>query len=1046
MNLTVTDNVISEHDIRHAIEHASHLLPAQGPITVFIHHNTLHGLEHLPFEEAVRRAHELFGTHAYLPEEQYRRELASGRIRPQDIVEELLDTLGPKADILVGFLGTRFHLRRAMLRHPLHSVLPNQLDWVIAESRSFDQFSSEVADQEKKLLVSRTRRWIESLLVKSDGEINQEQKAALERCGAFFRKHPADKIHQWNDATWESFTLHLLWETCLHRVAEAPSEPAPESLRHRDVLFDLTGIDTDELVSECLIPFCLNAIDQGLGQWQLPYRNLGLFEAFVRLFSQRQPLSASWTRGLARELKKIQTYSMSALDSIQESLQVLGVHGDEIESFIVQSLQPLRGFAGMIWQMEVRADRIAHPLPKGSLTDFVAIRLLLDRAALTWVAQQHLDHPVDLADLRKLPSWENSADEGRIRCEAFAIFQLAQSLGWLPESLLRIPKQNWLRLLEEIRMFDEIERQRVFHRAFERRYRNQVLDALAIHGTDQRFVPPPKSFENNTTSKDDEAHENSSPSPRFDVVTCLDEREESTRRHIEEIEPHCRTWGGAGFYGAAMYYRGAASFQYVPLCPIVVEPKHYVEELVALDHAEEEQRRSQLRRIVGETRQWLHSSSRSLWSGAAYAVVGWLMSIPLVAQVLFPRLSSSIRDRITRFSAVTPNTLLRLERSTPEPGRFDDQVGYSLNEMVDLVEKVLRDLGMTKNWSRLVVVLGHGATTMNNPHESAYNCGACGGGRGGPNARVFTQMANDLRVRSRLESRGLKIPETTFFVGGFHDTCSDQIGLLDLARVPASHHQDIRHAQKVLHEAAQRNALERCRRFESAPLDLTPAAAHKHVVGRSEDLSQVRPECGHATNAVCIVGRREKTRGLFMDRRVYLQSYEPDQDDEDFTILGRILAAVIPVCAGINLEYYFSRVDTEGYGCGTKVPHNIASLVGVMNGAASDLRTGLPWQMVEIHEPVRLLMVIEAPPEAIQTIMARDPAAARLIHGRWIQLVLWNADQGQLQRFHNGHFVEYVPEAESLPQAADSIAWFRGHRDHLEFAQLASSHRSEGTR
>ncbi len=63
----------------------------------------------------------------------------------------------------------------------------------------------------------------------------------------------------------------------------------------------------------------------------------------------------------------------------------------------------------------------------------------------------------------------------------------------------------------------------------------------------------------------------------------------------------------------------------------------------------------------------------------------------------------------------------------------------------------------------------------------------------------------------------------------------------------------------------------------------------------------------------------------------------PAQDDEEFTILERILQAVIPVCAGINLEYYFSFVDPVGYGCGTKLPHNITSLIGVMNGAGSDL-------------------------------------------------------------------------------------------------------------
>src|SRR5262249_20820550 len=144
------------------------------------------------------------------------------------------------------------------------------------------------------------------------------------------------------------------------------------------------------------------------------------------------------------------------------------------------------------------------------------------------------------------------------------------------------------------------------------------------------------------------------------------------------------------------------------------------------------------------------------------------------------------------------------------------------------------------------------------------------------------------------------------------------------------------------------------------------------VLERSEDLAQTRPELGHATNAITYVGRRQWTRGLFLDRRAFLTSYDPTQDDAESTILTRILQAVFPVCGGINLEYYFSHVDNARSGAGTKLPHTLPSLLGVMDGAASDLRTGLPWQMVEIHEPVRSLFVIETTPEAMLRIIERN--------------------------------------------------------------------------
>lgn len=119
-----------------------------------------------------------------------------------------------------------------------------------------------------------------------------------------------------------------------------------------------------------------------------------------------------------------------------------------------------------------------------------------------------------------------------------------------------------------------------------------------------------------------------------------------------------------------------------------------------------------------------------------------------------------------------------------------------------------------------------------------------------------------------------------------------------------------------------------------------------HVEERAEHLAQPRPEYGHCTNAVCYVGRRDAVRGLFLDRRAFLVSYDATVDTDDTFLKGQ-LGAVILVCGGISLEYYFSFVDNEGYGCGTKLPHNVTGLVGVMNGQSSDLRTGLLWQMVE---------------------------------------------------------------------------------------------------
>lgn len=225
----------------------------------------------------------------------------------------------------------------------------------------------------------------------------------------------------------------------------------------------------------------------------------------------------------------------------------------------------------------------------------------------------------------------------------------------------------------------------------------------------------------------------------------------------------------------------------------------------------------------------------------------------------------------------------------------------------------------------------------------------------------------------------------------------------------------------------------------SAPLSMSFSEAREHVEERSEDLAQTRPELGHATNAVTIVGRREWTRGLFLDRRAFLTSYDPTSDDADCSILTRVLQAVFPVCGGINLEYYFSHVDNDSYGAGSKLPHNLAALLGVMDGPASDLRTGLPWQMVEVHEPIRSLFIIETTPESMLQIMERNEAIGKMCRNGWIQLTVIDPETRRIQVFRGGSFHEYQPQSPVLPQAPSSADWYRGWRDHLEFAVIDPS-------
>ena len=1009
-----------EDDLHRLIRQVAGLLPMPGPITAFAFLNTLQEFENHPFDEGMRRGARLYGCEPYLAEDDYREKLRQGRIRVEDLSAVLLEHLGDDADRLIGALGTRFTLRLSMLQYRLRSGPYDELRWYVAEMDALLRLRSDVPDAMRKRLINDTRHWVMRDLRNGRGPASalhddRDRSTFVD----LLERFDEASIESWSDRTWEAFTLQALWRVCRRGVQASDTPPSPTSraVRHRDALLDATGEDADALVNSMLIRFCAAFTDQGFAGWSLARREAGFFTAFCELYQVSGGPPDRWLRGLPRELARITQAGLGPVQSILESLDLLGVTENEWDDFIPATLMALRGWAGMLWQMEVRADRVAVPVPKGTLVEFLAVRLILERLALEHVARTALKFTGPVGNLRDVRRSESAKPETElIEQRSFLVFQLAQILGWSPPELLRLPNVQWKVLVGEIEAFAGLEQRWVFQLAFERGFRLQTLDALAVH-TQRTPVRIPKA--------------------RFQTVYCIDAREESFRRHLEEIAPDTETFGTAGFYGVAMYYRGVSDAHFAALCPIVILPRHWVVEEVVYSLEEVNRRRARTRQVLGTASHQVHVGSRSIASGALLTgLLGVLASVPLVARVLFPRLTARVRKAAGRFVAAPIVTRLRLERSAPTPGPEGDQIGYSLEELTNIGERMLRDIGLTSGFARLVIFLGHGSFCLNNPHKSAYDCGACSGMPGGPNGRALAAILNDRRVRETLASRGLSIPDDTVFLGGLHNTAVDSVTFADLDLLPKSHIPDFEDALRTLEEVCKRNAHERCRRFDSAPLNLSFEAAHQHVEQRSEDLAQTRPEFGNASNAICIVGRRERTRGLYLDRRSFLTSYDPTQDDAEYSILARILAAVIPVCEGINMQYYLSYVDSPGWACGTKLPHNVTALLGVMDGAASDLRPGLPWQSVEIHEPVRLLFVIETTPQAMFKIMANNDVVGRILMNGWAQLAVLDPGSNKLRVFRNGEFHAYEPENTELPKAASSTDWYRGWRDHLGFALI----------
>jgi uncharacterized protein YbcC (UPF0753/DUF2309 family) len=971
-----------DNSLVRTIDRLAHLLPAQGPISIFIHHNTLHAFEHLPFEEAVEQAAVRLGHQPYLAEPRYRDKLASGRIRPKDVEALLLEQLGATAFEDVAGVGSRFDLWRAVVLHGIPAAAGRELAWILEETEALARFRTDVP--------------------------------ASARSASTAARELTDSVDD------ERQAVHRVWNACLGAVQRAGAVPLPAQetpVRHRDWLVAVHEIDTDGWIHPPLIRFLAGYLDQGLAHWSMPERDRGIHGCFLEIY--RTSLAAQcgrWARTLAGLVADDHAAERSALDSIAHSLALLGVHDDECEDYLRAELLALRGWAGIVRQIEERPDRVPARNLTVTLRGYLAIRLLFERAALDEAARRlAFDGP-----LTALRDWLRNrlavASPTTAIERAWPLFHVAQLCGLDPSIVEQWTARHVGALESELRRLDGVLRRRILHQAFERAIRHRLYDALAHHTP---HVPPRL--------------------PAFQAIFCLDEREESFRRHLEEVEPDCETFGTAGFFNVAMYHEGVTDAHPRPLCPVAIHPEHYVAEVEAAGDRLMQRTRGLHRRARGFLGYNVHLGSRLPVRGAVLMTAfGWLALVPLVLRVVFPWLSSRWR-RIHQTPFRANRTRLQLDRRDEAPpiGRYS---GFTVREMADIVRRVVEDTGIREHLSPVVLVIGHGSISLNNPHESAHDCGACGGGRGGPNARAFAQMANDPRVRQLLAAEGLSIDATTWFIAAQRNTCNNEVTFFDDDLVPEPFRPVFERAVDAIETTRRREAHERCRRFDGVPRWYPPAAALAHVQGRADDLAQPRPEYGHATNAFCIVGRRERTRGLFLDRRAFLVSYDPSRDD-DGAILARIMAAVVPVVAGINLEYYFSYVDPTGYGCGTKLPHNVTSLLGVMDGAQSDLRTGLPWQMVEIHEPSRLAIVVEGTRDRLRRVVEANPTIERLVRHRWIWLACLDADSGTVWELRTpgssaeaSATVDFVPHAPEHPLAVvkgESAAWYQGKRGFL---------------
>ncbi len=501
----------------------------------------------------------------------------------------------------------------------------------------------------------------------------------------------------------------------------------------------------------------------------------------------------------------------------------------------------------------------------------------------------------------------------------------------------------------------------------------------------------------------------------FQACFCIDDRECSLRRHLEHLDPNCETFGTPGYFQLPFYFLPFEAHNLIQMCPASISPKHVISEWkdstvsdydIHLSHKGKK----------GERKLWIPHIS------------GYSAGLKLIKKVFFTRkvldATQSEKDQYAKINFEVhdcPNESLKSKNL---------KWGFELSEQVDAVESLLKGMGMVEQFGELVYIVGHGASSVNNTHFAGYDCGACNGRNGSINARAIALMANKLEVRNFLQSRGISIPKNTRFVGAVHDTTRDEIVFFDLEQLTNAQRAAHENNAKIFHEALIKNAVERGRKFGFDKSRKAPSLIHEKIKLRSVSLFEPRPEWNHSNNALCIIGPRKHNKHLFYDRRAFLNSYDA-HFDEDGSILSATLNAITNVCGGINLEYYFSSTDPSNLGAGSKLPQNVMGLIGVTNGIDGDLRTGLPEQMISIHNPMRLLVVVEQSPKKIQEILRKNPDIEKWYTGEWLFLFCKDPDLGTWHRWQNGTFEAYEPERLTLSTIQDWVPYVSRESEDL---------------
>ena len=993
---TISVKSISQKDrdqVRQIVLSASEPIAPFWPMRTMVAQNPIHGLEYLPFDQAVRKGKDLLGGNGYLANEEYRQFYRNGRITKESF-KRAFSRVGPAPDGQVSIeIGNRkvrpedvwqLHVLFGFEELPLPL-----LEWELGGGGATKQFRQDLPEKSRKQIIEQ-----------------------------------AIKEYEPYREFLEETYLTNLWESALAAFGPsdslAPSQIsddsqtfAPISLPPQRTLSDWVDSLTegDEVVDQInnqLIKWVTAFLDEGLASWEMPGREDGFYQVWLNL--AQKDFSGQFL-GITDFVQKVHSLPADPEDAICSSLHQLEIPQEQWKDYLSRQLSLLPGWTRYIrWLGENPTYHAQHKHPIDT-SQYLAVRLFYEMELIHIKCQQEWGIEGTVSALEAY--WSDRPDEYRqqiggegqsgdptqqLKCRnVWRLFHLAQFLELSPTEVRDLSLADAQMLLQWLDLFPADQHGRVWIEAYEDSFREKILRDISAHrGT----VPALETR------------------PQAQLVFCIDVRSESFRRHIEAQGPY-ETFGFAGFFGIPINHQPFDSNQRASLCPVLLTPNHAVTETPRPEE------REALEKYSSGTR-WSHLGHHlfhdlkhhPIGSMMVIDVFGFFFSLGLLGKTLFQKIfhtmSSAIQGWLTHRVPTRISISAPSNPQDPKTGEVNAEgipdglsQGFSLSERATFIENGLRGMGLTKNFARLICLCGHGSETDNNPYYGALDCGACGGAPGDANARVFAAMANEPEVRRLLKEKGLPIPDDTWFLPGKHNTTTDRVEFYDLEDLPDSHKEDLQALSTNLEAAGAKQALERCHRIPSAPTGISPEQAFAHVEERSCDWANPRPEWGLAGNAAFLIGRRNLTKGLDLGGRVFLHSYDPIADPEAI-IIEKIMTAPLIVGEWINTGYYFSAVDPWAYGSGSKVLHNVVGGVGMMQGSQSDLQMGFPLQTVNngdthYHEPMRLLAIIEQTPSAISSVIQKHSILQQLFHNQWLNLMALDP--------HTFEFHRYNPDA-----------------------------------